>query len=92
MTVAEDSILRFGPGIMLRHDQRRGQWMLLAPERILVLDEAGLEVVRTCVGQSSSIAEGIDRLARQYGASRAEIAQDVLETLTDWINRGFVIS
>lgn len=90
--VAEAAVLRLAPGVMLRHDAARDAWMLLAPERVLVLDEIGLEIVRSCVQAGGTVAAGIDRLSEAYAAPRAEIAADVLEVLTDLRNRGFVIA
>nr|WP_246512972.1 pyrroloquinoline quinone biosynthesis peptide chaperone PqqD [Azospirillum picis] len=81
---------------MLRNDRRRGQWMLMAPERLLVLDEMALAVVRACVGTGgdadADVAAGIDRLTTEYDAPRAEVAADVLEMLTDLRNKGYVVS
>ncbi len=94
--IAESDRLRLAPGVMLRNDRRRGQWMLMAPERLLVLDEMALAVVRACVepgGQDvADLAAGIDRLTAEYDAPRAEVAADVLELLTDLRNKGYVVT
>lgn len=91
--VAETDRLRLAPGVMLRNDRRRGQWMLMAPERLLVLDEMALAIVRACVGpEIADVAAGIDRLTVEYDAPRTEIAADVLEMLTDLRNKGYVVT
>ncbi|WP_082109413.1 pyrroloquinoline quinone biosynthesis peptide chaperone PqqD [Azospirillum thiophilum] len=91
--IGESDRLRLAPGVMLRNDRRRGQWMLMAPERLLVLDEMALAVVRACVGQDvADLAAGIDRLTAEYDAPRAEVAADVLELLTDLRNKGYVVT
>lgn len=91
--IGETDRLRLAPGVMLRNDRRRGQWMLMAPERLLVLDEMALAVVRACVGaEVADVAAGIDRLTAEYDAPRAEVAADVLEMLTDLRNKGYVVT
>ncbi|PWC34521.1 pyrroloquinoline quinone biosynthesis protein PqqD [Azospirillum sp. TSO35-2] len=77
---------------MLRNDRRRDQWMLMGPERLLVLDDMALAVVRACVGpEVADVGAGIDRLTVEYDAARAEVAADVLELLTDLRNKGYLV-
>lgn len=95
--IAEADRVRLAPGVMLRHDRLRGQWMLMAPERLLVLDDLALAVVRAVTGagggpEAGAVADAIDRLAAEYDAPRAEIAADVLELLTDLRNTGYLAS
>ncbi|HYF88382.1 pyrroloquinoline quinone biosynthesis peptide chaperone PqqD [Azospirillum sp.] len=91
--IGESDRLRLAPGVMLRNDRRRGEWMLMAPERLLVLDEMALAVVRACVGtEVADVAAGIDRLTAEYDAPRGEVAADVLEMLTDLRNKGYVVT
>lgn len=92
VTVTEQDYFRLAPGVVLRHDRTRDQWTLLAPERVLVLDEVALDVVRACTGDGISVGTGIDRLAAQFAAPRAEIADDVLELLRTLRERGFITS
>lgn len=89
--IDESVRLRLAPGVMLRHDRLRGQWMLMAPERLLVLDDLALAIVRACTGPDAGATGGaIDRLALEHDAPRGEIAADVLELLTDLRNKGYV--
>ncbi|CAO3431915.1 pyrroloquinoline quinone biosynthesis peptide chaperone PqqD [Azospirillum doebereinerae] len=91
--IAETDRVRLAPGVMLRHDRLRGQWMLMAPERLLVLDELALAVVRASTGaETGEVAAAIDRLAAEYDAPREEIAADVLELLTDLRNKGYLVT
>lgn len=89
-TITEDRVARLAPGVLLRQDRARNQWMLLGPERVIVLDEPALAVVRACTGGSATVAEGITELATLYDAPRDEIATDALELLEDLRDRGFV--
>ncbi|HEY0836545.1 MAG TPA: pyrroloquinoline quinone biosynthesis peptide chaperone PqqD [Azospirillum sp.] len=90
--ITEQDRVRLAPGVLLRHDRTRDQWTLLAPERVLVLDEVALDVVRTCTTDGTSVGTGIDRLAVQFAAPRAEIADDVLDLLRTMRERGFITS
>ena len=97
--IGEATALRLAPGVLLRHDAARGQWHLLGPERILVLDEIAVEIVRACVGDGAGIGpgvgpgigKGIDDLAARFEAPRDEIAGDVLAMLDDLLARGFIV-
>ncbi|HYD65609.1 pyrroloquinoline quinone biosynthesis peptide chaperone PqqD [Azospirillum sp.] len=90
--ITEQDRVRLAPGVMLRHDRARDQWTLLAPERVLVLDEVALDVVRACTADAASVGTAIDRLAAQFEAPRAEIAADVLDLLHTLRDRGFITS
>ncbi|MCG5242658.1 pyrroloquinoline quinone biosynthesis peptide chaperone PqqD [Azospirillum doebereinerae] len=89
--IAETDRVRLAPGVMLRHDRLRDQWMLMAPERLLVLDELALAVVRAGTG-GDAVEIAIDRLAAEYDAPREEISADVLELLTDLRNKGYLVT
>ncbi|MBP2291142.1 pyrroloquinoline quinone biosynthesis peptide chaperone PqqD [Azospirillum rugosum] len=90
VSVGEDDRVRLAPGVMLRQDRVRNHWQLLGPERVLVLDDIALEVVRATTGQPVTVREAIDALAAQFDAPRAEIAADVREVLADMIAKGFL--
>lgn len=91
MTVAEGDRVRLAPGVMLRHDRTRGEWMLMAPERVLTLDDTALAIVRACTGPDApTVGAAIDALADEYDAPRAEIGGDVLELLADLRLKGYL--
>ncbi|MGE0213884.1 MAG: pyrroloquinoline quinone biosynthesis peptide chaperone PqqD [Parvibaculaceae bacterium] len=78
--ISGQSVPRFPRGVRLRHDEVRGQWILLAPERILKPDGVALEILKRCDGKAT-IDEIADDLATAYAADREEIARDVREFL-----------
>ncbi|AWK89690.1 pyrroloquinoline quinone biosynthesis peptide chaperone PqqD [Azospirillum thermophilum] len=89
--IGEENRIRLAPGVILRHDRTRGQWMLMAAERLLVLDDTALAVIRAATGpEAGTVGQAVDRLAVEYDAPRGEIAADVLELLTDLRNKGYV--
>ncbi len=76
-------------GVRLRHDKERDQWVVLAPERVLVLDEPALEVLKRCDG-NASVDAIVDELTAAYNAPRKEIGADVNAMLQDLADKGFV--
>ena len=75
----------------LTFDARRGCWVLLAPERLLMPDEIAVEVLRRCTGRAS-IDEIVDDLARAFEGDRDEIAGDVERLVEDLCAKGVLLS
>jgi pyrroloquinoline quinone biosynthesis protein D len=67
---------RLPRGVRLKHDEIRKEWLLLAPERVLKLDQVALAVLERCDGERS-LDEIVDDLARVYAADRGRIDADV---------------
>ncbi len=83
----ESTRLGLGPGIRLQHDRVRDAWTLMAPERVLVLDEIAREVVGEIAASDGGLAGVIDRLAEKFDAPRDEIAADVLQMLQPLVDK-----
>lgn len=77
------------PGVRLTFDKARDQWVLLAPERVLVPDETALEILQRCTG-TRQIDDIVDELASAYSADRGEIEQDVKDLLASLIEKRIV--
>ena len=75
--------------IKRRFDEERGQWIVLAPERVLVLDDMSNEILLQCDGENS-VASIVESLAESYDASPQEIEQDVMQLLQDLADKGFL--
>ena len=89
MSLSEESRPILAPHVVLKRDEARSRWVILAPERVLVPDETAAEVVGMTDGKAT-IAEIVDRLAEKYAAPRQEIAGDVLEMLQDLADQGYL--
>lgn len=87
--LTEDSCLRLARGVKLVRDEVRDQWILNAPERVLLLDDVAYAIVSHIDGERP-LAEICDRLAVAYDAPRETIGADVLELVRDLALRGFV--
>ncbi len=84
-----DAIPAFNRGFRLRHDQVRGAWVVLAPERLFMLDEPAVEVLKLVDG-ARSIPAIVDELALKYDAPRELIATDVQAMLQDLVEKGAI--
>lgn len=89
MILSEGSRPALAPHVVLKRDEARSRWVILAPERVLVPDDTAAEVVGMTDGKVS-VADIVDRLAEKYNAPRAEIAGDVIEMLQDLADQGYL--
>ena len=87
--VSEQAVPGLPRGVRLKHDQKRGQWVILAPERVFVLDDVAREIVRSIDGQAN-IGAIIDGLAERFAAPRDVIAKDVLALLEELLGKGVI--
>ena len=56
-------------GMHLKHDATRGEWLLMAPERVLKLNAVAVEILKRCDGKAT-LGEIIDQLAAAIAAYR----------------------
>jgi len=89
--IVETSVPRLPRGVRLKFDQPRDQWVVLAPERMYVLDAIALAIVRGCDG-AASVADIVDRLVDAYGAPREVISSDVVKLLQDFADKGVIVA
>ena len=90
MTAIPDSAVPVIPrGVRLREDKVRSRWVLLAPERILELDDIARAILIRCDSARDVKAISGD-LARTYNADPSEIMTDVKEMLGDLAAKHFV--
>lgn len=76
--------------VRLQYDDTRKQWVLQAPERVLVLDETSKEIVVLCDGQRSA-GDIIERFAAVYDAPRDVIAHDVMAVIQLLQDKGVLV-
>ena len=87
----EQSVPRLPRGVRFKFDNPRDQWVVLAPERVFVLDAVGVEIIRRCDGESS-VAGIIDGLVEAYKAPREMILKDVDQFLQDFADKGVIVT
>ena len=74
--IADDVKPRLPRGVRLKHDDTRGEWLLLAPERVVKTDAIAVEILKRCDGVAT-LGEIVDGLAEQFKAERGRVAADV---------------
>jgi pyrroloquinoline quinone biosynthesis protein D len=83
--------LRIAPHVKFRHDETRGRWVVLGPERLLLPDDAAVEILKLVDG-ARSVDAIIDELARHFDAPRDVIGSDVTAMLQDLVDKGMLAS
>lgn len=76
LAIEENAKPRLPRGVRLRHDQTRGEWTLLAPERVLKADPIAVEILQRCNGEKT-LREIVDELAAAFTAERSRVEADV---------------
>lgn len=90
LMISPESRIKMAPGVMLRHDKKRGVWTLLAPERVVQLDDIAAAILQQFSTGMQQVSTAIDALARDYDAPKEEISGDVLALLQDMADRRFL--
>jgi pyrroloquinoline quinone biosynthesis protein D len=84
-----DRVPRLARGVRLRHDEARGSWALLAPERVLQPDQVAVEILKRVDGKAS-IGVIVEDLSTTFNADRGRIETDVRAFLRDLAEKGLV--
>ena len=77
------------PGVRLHWDRIRARWVLLAPERVVELDDTAKAILERIDGVST-IATIAAALAIDYDADPTEISDDITALLDDLSLKGYV--
>lgn len=80
---------RLKPGVRLHRDRVRARDVLLAPERVVELDETALAILRRVDGTATLRAIAA-ALAAEYDADPAEIEADAAALIADLALKGYV--
>ena len=73
---------RLPRGVRLKFDETRGEWLLLAPERVIKANAVAVEILKRCDGVTTLNAI-VDDLAAQFNADRGRIESDVHALLAE---------
>jgi pyrroloquinoline quinone biosynthesis protein D len=87
--LSADSKPHLPRGMHLKHDATRGEWLLMAPERVLKLNGVAVEILKRCDGKAT-LSEIVDQLATAFTADRERIETDVRALLTDLVTKRMV--
>jgi pyrroloquinoline quinone biosynthesis protein D len=89
MRIDGATVPKFMPGVRLQYSEARQQWVVQAPERVLMPDDIAVAVLKRCDGIAtvSAIAEV---LAREYDAPPDVVTGDVVEMLQGLADKGVI--
>ena len=90
VVLSEESVPAFPRGVKFRFNNTKQQWVILAPERLLVPDETAVEVLKLVDG-NRTLGAIADDLAARFQAPRAVILTDITAMLQDLADKAFVI-
>ena len=88
-TLTDETRPRLPRGVRLRHDSVRGEWHLLAPERVVQANGPAVEILKRCDG-ATTLGAIVDDLATTFAADRALIDRDVRALLADLVAKRMV--
>lgn len=83
------TIYKFAPGVMLRHDKVRDAFVLNAPEKLIVLDGPGHAIAERLNGQTA-LGDIVKDLAELTGLPEAEIAPDIESFVGELVSKGLL--
>ncbi len=90
VTLSPGSRPRLASKARLRWDRREEKYLLLYPERGLLLNATAADIVQLCTGEHT-IEEIVGRLAEKYpGKAREEIEQEAMAFLAQIATRGLL--
>ncbi|HLH12543.1 MAG TPA: pyrroloquinoline quinone biosynthesis peptide chaperone PqqD [Methylovirgula sp.] len=81
-TISDQAKPRLPRGVHLKHDETRGEWLLLAPERVLKTNPIAVEILKRCDG-TATLSEIVDDLAAKFNAERDRVDADVKALLSE---------
>jgi len=87
--ISTESRPRLAVKARLRFDRKSSRYMLLYPERGLVLNPTAADVLQLCTGERT-VSAIVDELARKYGHDVPLVERQVMDFLQTMANRGLV--
>ena len=88
--ISTESRPRLASKVRLRYDRKGERYMLLYPEKGLVLNPTAADIVTFCTGENT-VSVIVDRLAEKYSSqTREALERQVIEFLGVMADRGLV--
>ena len=87
--ISAESKLRLAPKARLRFDRKSSHYILLYPERGLVLNPTAADVLQRCTGERT-VHSIVEELARKYGHQAPAVEKEVMDFLRTMADRGLV--
>ena len=89
LKINEDVKPKFPKHVKFRHNKARDEWVVLAPERLVKLDQIAVEILKLVDGENS-VRIISKQLSKKFNAPEDVILKDVKEMLQDLSDKGFI--
>ena len=89
LKISENVKPKFPKHVKFRHNKARDEWVILAPERLVKLDQVAVEVLKLVDGQNS-VNQISEQLSKKFNAPRETIIEDVIVMLQELSDKGFI--
>ncbi len=80
---------KFPKHVKFRHNKARNEWVILAPERLVKLDDIAVEILKLVDG-NYTVNEISQKLSEKFNAPEEVITKDVISMLQDLSDKGFI--
>jgi len=82
---------KFPKHVKLKYNKPRDEWVILAPERLVKLDNISVEILQLIDGVKN-VEEISNLLAEKFSAPKEVILKDVTNLLQTLADKGFIIT
>ena len=89
LKIEDETVPRFPKHVEFRHNKARDEWVILAPERLVNLDQIAVEILKMVDGEKK-VKEISAELSKKFNAPEETIISDVKEMLQDLSDKGFI--
>ena len=80
---------KFPKHVRFRHNKARDEWVILAPERLVKLDDIAVEILKLVDGEAT-VHEISNKLSEKFKAPAEVIMKDVINMLQELSDKGFI--
>ncbi len=91
LTINKDVIPKFPKHVKLKYNKPRDEWVILAPERLVKLDNIAVEILKLIDGMRN-VNEISKNLSEKFSAPEEVILKDVNNLLQTLADKGFITS
>mgnify|MGYP002870647931 FL=1 len=89
LKIEDETVPRFPKHVKFRHNKARDEWVILAPERLVNLDQIAVEILKMVDGEKK-VKEISAELSKKFNAPEETIISDVKEMLQNLSDKGFI--
>ena len=89
LKIEDETVPSFPKHVRFRHNKARNEWVILAPERLVNLDQIAVEILKMVDGEKK-VKEISAELSKKFNAPEETIISDVKEMLQDLSDKGFI--